>query len=334
MSLQTADITPQSRFLRSRPGWTYWVRRYEFLGGALALIVLYAFLVLPDQGRPTSPGHWSAIAAFLALVMVWCAIVLTDNDKPDWLKGLVAIALIGVLGWLFYMYSGTKWDRLISSFFNFRKMRGAWPELLKGLLVTLQLAVISAIFAVLIGLVVAVLRSLGSRTLNIFLIAYLDIFRSIPMIVLMVVIYYALPYLGIALPSIPATIAALALGYGAYAAETFRAGIESVHYGQTEAARALGLTRLQNMRLVILPQAIRVVIPPLTGVMIALLKDTAVASVVAAPELLKRAREVYVGKANPTALVMAAIIYLIILFPLARLSNLLEARLREKLRRR
>ncbi|HDQ72168.1 MAG TPA: amino acid ABC transporter permease [Chloroflexi bacterium] len=209
-------------------------------------------------------------------------------------------------------------------------MQGAWPELFKGLLVTLELAFISAIFSVLVGLVVAVLRSLGSATLNIFLIAYLDLFRSIPMIVLMVFIYYALPYLGIELESVTATIAALSLGYGAYAAESFRAGIESVYFGQAEAARALGLTNLQTMRLVILPQAIKVVIPPLTGNMVAMLKETAVASVVASPELLKRAKEIYVGKANPTPLVAAAFIYLLVLLPLTRLANWLENKLKDR----
>jgi len=181
-----------------------------------------------------------------------------------------------------------------------------------------------------VGLVVAILRSLGSPTLNLFLIAYLDLFRSIPMIVLMVVIYYALPYVGITLVSVTATIVALSLGYGAYAAESFRSGIESVHYGQVEAARALGLSRWQTMRMVILPQAIRVVIPPLTGNLIAMLKDTAVASVVASPELLKRAREVYVGKANPTSLVMAALMYLAILIPLSRLAGWLELQLKKR----
>ena len=88
------------------------------------------------------------------------------------------------------------------------------------------------------------------------------------------------------------------------------------------------------MRLVILPQAIRVVIPPLTGNLIAMLKDTAVASVVAAPELLKRSREVYVGKANPTSLVMAAMLYLVILVPLSRLAGLLELQLKRRRPRR
>ena len=281
--------------------------------------------LLPERDAPPALLY-ASIGGFLLLVLLWCGIVLTDGDKPDWLKGIVAFGLIAVLAWLFYQYSGTKWDRLGSSFFNFKKMDGSWPQLWQGLLVTLELAAVSAVFAVLVGLIVAVLRWLGGPTIQLFLIAYLDIFRSIPMIVLMVVIYYALPYVGITLASVAATIVALSLGYGAYAAEAFRAGIESVHYGQTEASRALGLSRWQTMRLVILPQAIRVVIPPLTGVLIAMLKDTAVASVVAAPELLKRAREVYIGKANPTALVVAAGIYLVILFPLARLSNYLESR--------
>jgi polar amino acid transport system permease protein len=333
MSVQTVQPPPPSRFVRSRPGWLYVIRRYEFIVLTLVLLVGYAAFLLPNADTPTAL-RWISIGGFILLVLAWCVNILTDGEKPDWLKGLVAVGFIATLCWLFYRYSGTKWDRLSRSFFNFQKMRGAWPELLKGLLVTLELSAVSAVFAIMIGLVVAVLRSLGSRTLNIFLIAYLDIFRSIPMIVLMVVIYYALPYVGISLKSVTAAIVALSIGYGAYAAEAFRSGIESVHYGQTEAARALGLTRFQTMRLVILPQATRVVIPPLTGVLIAMLKDTAVASVVAAPELLKRAREVYVGKANPTALVMAAMIYLVILFPLARFSNLLEIRLKGRLRRR
>ena len=291
----------------------------------LALLVAYAVLPVARRDAPARSRRPS-IGGLLLLVLAWCVIILIDGDKPDWLKGLVALAACSPCSpgssIVTPAPAGTAWA---SSFFNFKKMGGSGPSCGKGLLVTLELAAVSAVFAVLIGLVVAILRWLGSPTINIFLIAYVDIFRSIPMIVLMVRRSITrLPYVGITLVSVTATIVALALGYGAYAAEAFRAGIESVHFGQTEAARALGLTRWQTMRLVILPQAIRVVIPPLTGVLVAMLKDTAVASVVASPELLKRAREVYVGKANPTALVMAAGIYLVILFPLARLSNCLE----------
>ena len=325
MNYEAVQPDAQSRFMRSRPGWSYWVRRYEFIFITLVVLVGYAVFLLPGAEASTTT-KWVSVGVFFVLVMAWGANLLIDGEKPEWLQGIVAFGLVFLMGWLFYRYSGTEWDRLGRSFFNLEKMQGSWPTLLEGLVVTLRLAALSAVLSVLVGLVLAVLRSLDSPTLNIFLIAYIDLFRSIPMIVLMVFVYYALPYLGIAFDAVKATIVSLSLGYGAYAAETFRAGIESVHFGQVEAARALGLTRMQAMRLVILPQALRVVIPPLTGNLVAMLKDTAVASVVASPELLKRAREVYVGKANPTALVAAAIIYLVILVPLARISSILEKR--------
>jgi polar amino acid transport system permease protein len=144
-----------------------------------------------------------------------------------------------------------------------------------------------------------------------------------------VLLFFALPFAGISLGSILSTVVALSFGYGAYAAESFRAGIESVHSGQIEAARSLGLSRWQTIRMIILPQAIPVVVPPLTGNLVAMLKDTAVASVVAAPELLKRARELYTSETNPTPLVAAALIYLAVLIPLVRLVNFLENRFKK-----
>ena len=323
--------TPESKFLRSRPGWIYWLRRYEFIVFSLVILVAYAVFLLPEPGVKSENPALAIIniAVFCVLVLAWSANLLVDADKPDLVKGIVAFGLLGVFCWLFYLYSGAEWEKLGKAFFNFSKLDGNWHILFEGLLVTLELAIISAIFSVIIGLLVAVLRSFGSKTLNIFLIAYLDLFRSIPMIVLMVVIYFAMPYLGIELKSITATIIALSLGYGAYAAESFRAGIESVHYGQIEAARALGLSWGTTMRLIVIPQAIRVVIPPLTGNLVAMLKDTAVASVVSSPELLKRAKEMYVGEANPTPLVAAALIYLVILWPLVRVANMLENRIKK-----
>jgi polar amino acid transport system permease protein len=159
---------------------------------------------------------------------------------------------------------------------------------------------------------------------------YVDIFRSIPMIVVMVIFFFALPFMGISMGSILSTVLALSFGYGAYASECFRAGIESVHSGQLEASRSLGLSRWKTITKIILPQAIPVVIPPLTGTLVAMLKDTAVASVVAAPELLKRARELYTSETNPTPLVAAALIYLAVLIPLVRAVNVLENRMKKK----
>ena len=314
------------KFLRTHPAWFKLVRRPVFLAVTFALVAAYALLVLPQPGTASPAWLYSSIALFILLVLAWSGNVLADKDKPEILKLAVSLLLIAVLGWLFYRYSGAQWGRLIEFFFNFKKLKGNWWILRDGLGVTLLLAVISAAGSVLVGLTVAVLRAYQSRTLDLFLKIYVDVFRSAPMVVIMVVLFFALPYVGISLGSILTTVVALSLGYGAYASESFRAGIEAVHSGQIEAARSLGLSRWQTIRMIILPQAIPVVIPPLTGNMVSMLKDTAVASLVAAPELLKRARELYTSKTNPTALVAAALIYLVVLIPLVRVVNVLEKR--------
>jgi len=315
--------------MRTHPGWFYWVRRPLFTVLALVVLVAYAFFLLPD--KDTAPPLWFyfSISLFLLLVLGYSGNILADREKSEFLKMTVALLLIALLCWLFYRYSGAQWGRLRKFFFNWQKLEGNWWILRDGLGVTLFLALISAVGSVLLGLLVAILRTYNSPTLNLFLKAYIDIFRSIPMIVIMVVLFFALPFAGISLGSILSTVVALSLGYGAYTAESFRAGIESVHSGQIEAARSLGLSRMQTIRKVILPQAIPVVIPPLTGNLVAMLKDTAVASVVAAPELLKRARELYTSKTNPTPLVAAALIYLAVLIPLVRAVNMLENRFKK-----
>jgi polar amino acid transport system permease protein len=156
--------------------------------------------------------------------------------------------------------------------------------------------------------------------------AYIDIFRSIPLLVLLVVVYYALPFVGIRLSSFAAATVALSLVSCAYAAEIFRAGIEAVPKGQVEAASALGMRFFDLMRDVVVPQAVKIVIPPLTSNCINVLKDTALASVVAMPDLLKQATQAQALAANPTPLIGAALIYLVILLPLVRLVAVFERR--------
>lgn len=328
------------KFTRTHPRWFLLVKSPLFVAFTFALLVAYAFLLLPAPvgqaqglGQAASPGwNYASLGVFLLLVLAWSGGVLADRDKPEALKMAVSLGLIAVLAWLFYRYSGAQWERLIEFFFNWKKLEGNWWILRDGLGVTLLLALISAAGSVFVGLVVAILRSYNSPTLNLFLKAFVDVFRSAPMIVIMVMLFFALPYAGISLGSILTTVVALSLGYGAYASESFRAGIESVHSGQIEAARSLGLSRGQSIRMIILPQAIPVVIPPLTGNLVSMLKDTAVASLVAAPELLKRARELYTSKTNPTPLVAAALIYLLVLIPLVRVVNMLESRFKKETR--
>ncbi|TIO91249.1 MAG: ABC transporter permease subunit, partial [Mesorhizobium sp.] len=139
-------------------------------------------------------------------------------------------------------------------------------------------------------------------------------------------IYYALPFIGIRLSSFVSAALALSLVLAAFTAEVCRAGIENIPKGQFEAASALGLPFWVAMRKVILPQAIRVVIPPLTSNCVSVFKDTALASVVAMPDLLKQATDAQALMANPTPLIGAAIIYLAFLWPLVRLVGYLEER--------
>jgi len=330
MNLMSEIPDKSNKFARTHPGWSVWMRQPSIVGLSFVLLVAYAFFLLPSKETAPPLLFYLSINLFIVLVLAFTGNVLADNKKPEIFKMLVALMLIVALCWLFYRYSGAQWGKLKEFFFNWETLEGNWWILWQGLEVTLLLAFISGVGSVVVGLLIAVLRTLHSPTLDFFLKAYVDVFRSIPMIVVMVFIFFALPFMGISFGSIASTVLALSLGYGAYASECFRAGIESVHPGQLEAARSLGLSRWKTISKIILPQAVPVVIPPLTGTLVAMLKDTAVASIVAAPELLKRARELYTSETNPTPLVAAALIYLAVLIPLVRAVNLLENKLQKR----
>lgn len=330
MNLMSEIPDKSNKFARTHPGWSVWLRQPSIVGLSFALLMAYAFFLLPSKESAPPLLFYLSINLFIVLILAFTGNVLADNKKPEIFKMLVALMLIVALCWLFYRYSGAQWGKLKEFFFNWETLEGNWWILWQGLEVTLLLAFISGVGSVVVGLLIAVLRTLHSPTLNFFLKAYVDVFRSIPMIVVMVFIFFALPFMGISFGSIASTVLALSLGYGAYASECFRAGIESVHPGQLEAARSLGLSRWKTISKIILPQAVPVVIPPLTGTLVAMLKDTAVASIVAAPELLKRARELYTSETNPTPLVAAALIYLAVLIPLVRAVNLLENKLQKR----
>lgn len=215
---------------------------------------------------------------------------------------------------------------LVDTFFNLAVLQQTWPLLLSGLKVTILLGLASIVLGMVGGLALALARLYGPRPLRLAAIGYIDGFRAIPLLVLLVVVYYALPFVGVRLSPFAAATTSLSLVSSAYAAEIFRAGIEAVPLGQFEAARALGLHWWSLMRLVVLPQAIRLVVPPMTGNCINVVKDTALASVVAMPDLLKQATQAQALAANPTPLIGAAVIYLILLLPLVRLVARLERR--------
>ena len=215
---------------------------------------------------------------------------------------------------------------IVDVFFNADVLRQAFPLLLSGLWTTLLLGLASIALGMLLGLGLVMLRLYAPRPLRLLAVAYISLFRALPLLVLLVLIYYALPFLGIRLSSFAAATAALSLVSGAYTAEIFRAGIEAVPRGQFEASAALGLRRWRAMAQVVLPQALRIVIPPLTNNSINVLKDTALASVVAMPDLLKQATQAQALYANPSPLVGAAALYLVVLLPMVALVGVLARR--------
>ena len=214
------------------------------------------------------------------------------------------------------------------TFFNVDVMVRYMPLLLKGLWLTLGLGASSIVLGLAGGLVLALLRLYSPQPFRFIATAYIDVFRAMPVLVWLVIVYYALPFVGIRLSPFASACTALTMISSAYTAEIYRAGIEAVPRGQFEAAYAMGLSAFDAMRDVILPQAIKIVIPPLTNNSINVLKDTALASVVAMPDLLKQATQAQALAANPSPLIGAAVLYLVILLPMVRMVSLLERRMR------
>jgi polar amino acid transport system permease protein len=215
---------------------------------------------------------------------------------------------------------------LIDTFFNIPVLIRTFPMLMWGLWVTIKIGVVSIVLGLVLGLAVALVRLYAPAVFRGLARAYINVMRAIPLLVLLILIYYALPFLGIRLSPFMSSVAALSLVSSAYTAEIFRAGIEAIPKGQFEASGALGLSPGHMMVDVILPQAIRIVIPPLTGNCINVMKDTALASVVAMPDLLKQATQAQAVAANPSPLIGAALIYIALLLPMVGLVSRLERR--------
>ncbi len=212
--------------------------------------------------------------------------------------------------------------------FNFSLFVKILPQLWQGFLMTLLLSVLGMFFATIIGMFVGIARLSKSPWLTIPTTLYVEIVRGTPLMLQILIIYYALPSIGINLDKIPAGVFALAFCYGAYISEIFRAGIQSIERGQVEAARSIGMTTTQAMRYVILPQAIRRILPPLTNDFVAMLKDSSLVAIIALFELTTTARYISTSSGNVfTPYIGAALFYLLITIPVSRLVVLLEKKL-------
>jgi His/Glu/Gln/Arg/opine family amino acid ABC transporter permease subunit len=203
------------------------------------------------------------------------------------------------------------------------------PALAKGAVITAELTVISILIGALIGTIVGVGRLSGRPVLEWLLAGYVTLMRGVPLLVTLLFLYYGLPSVGMRLDAFTVAIIALSITSGAYIGEIVRAGIQSIDPGQMRAARSLGMSWAGAMRRIILPQAMRRVLPPLTNEALTLLKNTSLVSTIALADLLRAGLEVMTWQANTfSPFAGVALFYLLLTLPLVWLNTRLEQRYR------
>src|ERR671930_1553740 len=228
------------------------------------------------------------------------------------------------------------WPEVKSAFFDPGVFKDSFPEILRAFWTNIKLFCIAEVFILVFALFIAILRSLPGPVffpLRALAIAYTDLFRGVPTILLIFMLGFGAPALAISgVPRSPFfwAVVALVLVCSAYVAEVYRAGIESVHPSQDAAARSLGLSRAQTLRYVILPQAVRRVVPPLLNDFIGLQKDTALVGFLGAVEAFKQSQIDAAATFNYTSFLAAAVLFVALTIPLARLTDWLIARDRRR----
>jgi polar amino acid transport system permease protein len=228
------------------------------------------------------------------------------------------------------------WPTVKETFFSWEDFKASFPEILAGFRRNIRIFLIAEVFILIVALAVAIIRSTRSPVLTplrLAATAYVDLIRGIPTIILLFLLGFGVPALR--LEGVPNSqefwaITTLVISYSAYVAEVYRAGIESVHESQTAAARSLGLSSAQSMRWVVLPQAVRRVIPPLLNDFVALQKDSALLALLGVQEAFRRAQIYVASTFNFTAYLAAALLFLLLTIPLARFTDYLIRRQRER----
>ncbi len=231
------------------------------------------------------------------------------------------------------MVNAPGWPRVKASFFDLEVARKALPQVAEGLWLNLRVFVVVGLAMLVIGLAIAVMRTLPGAVfwpVRALATAYVDIFRGIPLLVLLLVVGFGVP--GLRLQGVPtsATVlggVALTLSYSAYVAEVFRAGIESVHPSQRAAARSLGLSGPATLRLVVLPQAVRRVVPPLLNDLVSLVKDSGLISILGIPlDAIRYAQIWQAQTANYTPYLVAGVLFMLVTIPLTRFTDAVSRR--------
>jgi polar amino acid transport system permease protein len=264
-----------------------------------------------DELRSGGEGRRSVVIALLSTAVFFTVVVVAITHAPGW-------------------------PEVKSQFFDWQEFKATFPEIARAFLVNVKIFCIAEVFILIFALLLAVLRSLPGPVffpLRALAIVYADLFRGIPTILVIAILGFGAPALG--LSYIPKSvifwgIVSLVLIYSAYVSEVYRAGIESIHPSQEAAARSLGLTRWQALRRVILPQAVRRVIPPLLNDFIGLQKDTALVGTLGAIEAFQQSQIDTNATFNFTAFLCAAVLFVAITIPLARFTDWLTARDRRR----
>ena len=218
------------------------------------------------------------------------------------------------------------WSRFLDTFFNWEVIERYFPAIMKGVVVTIEIAAAVVVTGTLLGLALAIVRTFRLLAVNALIVVFVDMLRALPPLVLVLLVYFGLPNIGINLPSFAVLWLVLALVLAAFAEEIFWAGILSIPKGQWEAARCTGLGFLGTLVYVVLPQAIRLTVPPLTNRTIAITKNTALGTVIGVGEILNQATTAQSFSGNATPLMMGAIAYVTLFIPVVVLGRFLETR--------
>ena len=244
------------------------------------------------------------------------------------------LVFFGVL--VVVVVNAPNWPEVKEQFFNWGVFKNSFPDIAEAFRTNVKLFLIAEVFILVLALVLAVMRSLPGPVffpLRVLSTAYTDVFRGIPTILLVYLLGFSIP--GLQLHGVPNSqffwaAVALVLVYSAYVAEVYRAGIESIHPSQSAAARSLGLSHAQSMRYVVLPQAVRRVIPPLLNDFIGLQKDTALVALLGVVEAFRQSQIESAAAFNYTPYLATALLFLLLTIPLTRFTDWLIARNRRR----
>lgn len=241
---------------------------------------------------------------------------------------LLVVSVVGAL-----LVNSPGWGEFQDRFLNPTYALSSWPKILAAFWRNVALFMLAEVFVLILGLVLAVMRSLKGPVFTPvrgFAIVYVDIFRGLPGILVVYVLGLGLPALGLPREEFFWGLLALVLIYSAYVSEVYRAGIESVHPSQDAAARSLGLSRFQSLRWVVVPQAVRRIVPPLLNDFIGLTKDTALVSLIGVVEAFRRSQIEYAAAFNFTPIVVTAMLFLVLTVPMSRIVDWLVERDRRR----